>query len=199
LTIVLLVEGKTEAALKDVLKGFLDKRAAREGKAKVRLVTKPLDSRLLNQERVLDQVRMSLRDPETVCVVGLLDVYPRFQSAQDARGFLRQAVGAETRFHPHAAQFEVEAWLLPFWKDICQKLGVQRQPPGGKPEEVNLQNPPSHHLSRLFKLAKRNYDKPRDLKAILQGKDIETVAAQCPGFKAFLNTLLMCAGLTALP
>lgn len=46
--IVLLVEGKTETAFKDALKGFLDERATREGRPKTRLITKPLDSRLLN-------------------------------------------------------------------------------------------------------------------------------------------------------
>ncbi len=198
MTIVLLVEGKTETALKAVLKSFLDERASQENKAKVRLITKPMDSRLLNQERVRDQVRMSLRDPEVACVVGLLDVYPRFQSAQEVKDFLRQSGAGERRFHTHAAQYEVEAWLLPFWEDICRKLKVQRQPPGAKPEEVDLQTPPSRHLSDLYRLAKRSYDKPRDLLAILQGKDLRIVAEQCPEFKAFLSTLLICAGLTPL-
>lgn len=197
--IVLLVEGKTETALKEVLKKFLDDRAAEEGRPRVKVKTKPMDTRLLNPERVRDQVALSLRDQEVVCVVGLIDVYPRFHSAQEAKDFLRQASGAEARFHAHAAQFEVEAWLLPFWKEICQKLKVQRQPPGANPEQVDLQTPPSRRLFDLFRLANRSYDKPRDAKAILQGKDLTVVAKQCPEFKALLNTLLACAGLSTLP
>lgn len=196
---ILLVEGKTETALKEALKIFLDDRATHEGRPRIGLKTKPLDSRLLDSERVRDQVTMSFRDPEVNCVVGLIDVYPKFTSAQEAKQFLQQAAGSEPRFHAHAAQFEVEAWLLPFWEDICQKLKVKRQPPGANPEQVDLQKPPSHHLAELFRSAKRTYDKPRDLLAILQGKDLRIVAEQCAEFKALLNTLLKCAGLTTLP
>lgn len=197
--IVLLVEGKTETALRDVLKTFLDSRADKENLARVGLRTKPLDSRLLIPDRVKDQVAMNLRDPEVVCVVGLIDVYPTFPSAQKAKEFLRGAAGPEKRFHAHAAQFDVEAWLLPFWDEICQKLKVKRQPPGGNPEEVNLEHPPSRHLAELYRLAKRSYDKPRDARAILQGRDLKVAANRCPEFKAFLNTLLACANLAAIP
>jgi hypothetical protein len=199
LKIILLVEGKTETALKGALKSFLDDRATHEGKPKIGLKTKPLDSRLLDSDRVRDQVTMSFRAPEVKCVVGLIDVYPKFASSQEAKQFLRQAAGSEPRFHAHAAQFEVEAWLLPFWEEICRKLKVKRQPPGANPEQVDLQKPPSHHLAELFRSAKRTYDKPRDAQAILQGKELTVVASQCPEFKALLNTLLKCAGLTSLP
>jgi hypothetical protein len=142
---------------------------------------------------------LSIRDPEVVCVVGLIDVYPGFHSAQEAKEFLQQAAGGAQRFHAHAAQFEVEAWLLPFWEEICRKLRVRRQPPGANPEQVDLQNPPSRRLSELYRLGNRSYDKPRDAKAILQDKDLTLVAEKCPEVKAFLNTLLMCAGLAILP
>jgi len=199
LTIVLLVEGKTEVALRDALKSFMDARATQEGKLRVRLTTKPLDTSLLNPARVRDQIAMSVRDREVACVIGLLDVYPRFQSAHEAKAFLLRAAGEEPRFHAHAAQYEVEAWLLPFWDKICQKLRVQRQPPGGNPEEVDLQTPPSRHLSNLYRMAKRTYDKPRDVLAVLHDKDLTVIANQCPEFKALLNTLLLCAGLSILP
>lgn len=150
-----MVEGKTEKALREVLKRFLDDRATQRRRPKVKLKTKLLDSGLLNQERLRDQVALSFRDPEVVCVVGLVDVYPRFTSAMEAKGFLRQAATGEPRFHAHAAQFEIEAWLLPFWKDICYRLGVQRKPPGANPEQVDLQKPPSRHLSELYRLANR--------------------------------------------
>ena len=193
-----MVEGKTEKALTEVLKKFLDDQATREGRPRVKVKTKPLDTRLLNPERVRDQVALSLRDQQVVCVVGLVDVYPRFRSAQEAKEFLRQAASGEPKFHAHAAQFEVEAWLLPYWQEICRKLGVQRQPPGGNPEQVDLQRPPSRHLADLYRLANRPYDKPRDAKSILNGKDLLVAANQCPEFKELLNTLLHCAGLRAL-
>jgi len=198
LRIVLLVEGKTETALKEVLKAFLDRRAEAEGKPKVGLRTKPMDTGLLKPERVRDQVVMSLRDPEVVCVIGLVDVHPHFSSAREAKDRLQQVVGQEPIFHPHAAQYEVEAWLLPYWEDICRRLKLARHPPGPHPEQVNHQTPPSQHLATLYRAASRFYDKPRDAKAILQGKDLTVAANQCPEFKAFLNTLLTCAGLTRL-
>ena len=142
-----LVEGKTETAVKEVLKKFLDSQAAVQGRPRVGLKTKPLDSKLLSDERLRDQVAISLRDPEVECVVALIDVYPAFPSAQAAKTFLRDAVGANPQFHAHAAQFDTEAWLLPFWPDICRKLRVQRQPPGANPEQIDRQNPPSRRLT----------------------------------------------------
>ena len=201
--VVLLVEGKTARALKEALKVFLDERAAREGQPRVRLTPKRLDTGLLSPERVRDQVALSLRDPDVACVAGLIDVYPNFRSAQEAKDHLRRAAGGEARFHAHAAQYEVEAWLLPYWEDICRKLSremrVRRQPPGASPERVDRERPPSHHLAELYRQAGRSYDKPRDARAILEGKDLTIAASQCPELKSFLNTLLTCAGLTPLP
>ena len=196
--IVLLVEGKTETAVKEILKKFLDSQAAVQGRPRVGLKTKPLDSKLLSDERLRDQVAISLRDPAVECVVALIDVYPAFPSAQAAKTFLRDTVGANPRFHAHAAQFDTEAWLLPFWPDICRKLRVQRQPPGGNPEQIDRQNPPSRRLTELYRIAGRDYDKPRDARAILDGRDLTVIAACCPEFKLFLNTLMVCARLPAL-
>jgi hypothetical protein len=114
---------------------------------------------------------------------------------------LRKAVGDEPRFHAHAAQFDFEAWLLPYWDDICRRLKVKKQKPGTNPEEVNRLKPPSKHLSELYRLAKptRSYDKARDGKAILRDKDLTVAASQCPELKSLLNTLLDCAGLDRLP
>ena len=84
----------------------------------------------------------------------------------------------------------MEAWLLPYWGAICQRLRVQRQAPGGQPEQVNLQRPPSRHLRDLYRAAGRDYDKPRDAKAIPDGKDLTVAANACPELKALLNTLL---------
>jgi hypothetical protein len=198
LKIVLLAEGKTETALSDVLKGFLDARAIREEMPKVKLVTKRLDPGFPDPGRIQDQVARSLRDPDVVCVIGLIDVYPNFTSAEEAKLFLRRAVGQQPRFHAHAAQFETEAWLLPYWDEICRRLRVQRQAPGANPEAVNLEHPPSRHLSELFRLARRSYNKPTDARAILERNGLVVAARQCRELRSLLNTLLTCAGLTPL-
>ncbi len=198
--IVLLVEGKTETAFRDKLKAFLDERCDRQGKSKISLRTKPMNSRLMNERRIGERVTMSLRAPDVACVIALVDVYPNFDSARAAKEFLRRAVGGEPRFHAHAAQFDFEAWLLPYWDDICKRLKVEKQRPGANPEQVDHLKPPSRHLAELYRLAKRarSYDKARDGKAILRDKDLTVAASQCPELKGLLNTLLGCAGLDLL-
>jgi hypothetical protein len=199
--IVLLVEGKTETAFQEKLGAFLGERCEQQGKPKIGLRTKPMDTRLMNAERVRERVMMSFRDPDVTRVLALVDVYPRFESAQEAKTFLRKAVGDEPRFHAHAAQFDFEAWLLPYWDDICKCLKVRKQKPAANPEQVNCLKPPSQHLIELYHLAKppRSYDKARDGKAILRDKDLTVAANQCPELKDLLNTLLGCAGLELLP
>jgi len=122
-----------------------------------------------------------------------LTSYPNFADAAEAKGFLREAVGEEPRFHAHAAQFDVEAWLLPYWDAICRRVGVQQARPGAHPEQVDRQNPPSKRLEELYQRAKprpRKYVKPIEMAAILRDKDLTVAAMQCPEFRAFLNTLL---------
>lgn len=199
MTIVLLVEGDTETALKASLKRFLDERAQAENKPAVRFKAKDIMS--LNSQRLGRRVKLELSDPTVTAVVGLIDVYPNFGDAAAAKRFLRQAVGDEPRFYAHAAQFEVEAWLLPYWDAICRRVNVRQSPPADLPEQVNLQNPPSRRLSELYQRAKprpRKYVKTIEMAAILHDKDLTVAAAQCPEFKAFLNTLLTLGGLSPL-
>jgi hypothetical protein len=54
-------------------------------------------------------------------VIALTDVYTgtqphEFQNAEDAKKKMRQWVGDEPRFHPHAAQYDFEAWLLLYFE-----------------------------------------------------------------------------------
>jgi hypothetical protein len=196
--IVLLVEGETETVLKEHLKQFLDERAAAEGQPKVALRAK--DIMTLSAERLCRRIALELGDPQVTAVIGLVDVYPNFSSAREAKDFLRQTAGGNPRFYPHAAQYEVEAWILPYWKDICRRVGVQRAAPGQNPEQVNRLRPPSHHLADLYQLARprKKYVKTIEMAAILRGKDLIIAAEQCPEFKSFLNTLLELGGLKPL-
>jgi hypothetical protein len=198
-SVVLLVEGETETALKGKLKAFLDERAEAEGRPKVALRTR--DIMTLNRSKLRRRVGLELRDPRVTAVVGLIDVYPNFCSADDARQFLQSAVGDEPRFYAHAAQYDVEAWLLPYWDFICRRLGVQRARPGANPEEVNRDHPPSRRLNELYRIAKpaRKYVKPIEMAAILRNQDLTVAADQCPELKGLLNTLLTFGNLPLLP
>ncbi len=199
MTIVLLVEGDTETAFKGKLKAFLDQQAKAEAKPRVALRTK--DIMTLNPNKLRHRVRLELRRPKVTAVVGLIDVYPDFKSAADAKQFLRNAAGDEACFYAHAAQYEVEAWLLPYWDFICERVGVRRARPGSNPEQVDLMHPPAKRLAELYRIAKppRKYVKTIEMAAILRNQDLTIAAGQCPELKSLLNTLLTLAELTPLP
>jgi hypothetical protein len=131
LTIVLLTGGLTETALNGHLRHFLDARAEATGRPKVALRTKNIMT--LNAGKLRGRIRLELAQPGVSAVVGLVDVYPRFDSAEAAKQFLRESAQNDPRFFAHAAQYEVEAWLLPYWDDICRRLGIVRRRAPGPP------------------------------------------------------------------
>jgi hypothetical protein len=119
-----------------------------------------------------------------------------FVDAADAKVKMRGWVGNDARFYPHAAQYDFEAWLLPFWTDIQELTGSKKGAPAGAPEAVNHNHPPSRHLQEMFRSGSRReaYSKVRDATRILRGKDLTISANRCPELKAFLNTLLTLSG-----
>lgn len=197
MTVVLLVEGATETALKNHIKRFLDQRAGQEGKPRLALRTKPFRTKPTEKE-LRKRLNLELRDNSVEAVVGLLDVYPDFDSARDAKEFMRNAVGNNSRFFAHAAKYDVEAWLIPYWDCICNRIGVRRSRPGNNPEHVNSMAPPSKRLEELYQIAKRKYRKPLEMKAILERQDLSVAAHECRELKLLLNTLLRLGGLTLL-
>jgi hypothetical protein len=201
--IVLLVEGSTEKALTNKIKEFLDERALVHRRSKVALRPKPLMS--IREEELAKRIRLELQNPRVAAVVGLIDVFPNFRSAEEAKQFLQRAAeraGVAERFDAHAAQYDVEAWLLPYWDDICRRIGVQQRRPGHNPELVDETNPPSYRLKELYQRAKnpaRKYVKTIEMPEILKDKDLTVSANACPEFKSLLNTLLRAGGLPLLP
>ena len=110
---------------------------------------------------------------------------------------MREWVGENPRFFPHAAQFEFEAWLLPFWTTIQRLAGRKMAAPGGAPETVNLTKPPSVRIAEIFRAGtcRDDYVKPRDADRILRENDLGVAAAACPELRALLNTILdLCGG-----
>ena len=109
---------------------------------------------------------------------------------------MRAWVGDEPRFHPHAAQHDFEAWLLPFWSDIQKLAGSRRAMPGAYSEQVNHNDPPAHRLKEIFLGGTKGkaYVKPRDAARILRDNDLAVAAQVCPELKAFLNTILALCG-----
>ena len=128
-------------------------------------------------------------------VIALTDVYTGtkdFIDASDAKTKMRQWVGPNPLFYPHAAQHDFETWLLPYWSEIQKVAGHNRKAPQGPPESVNHDRPPSYHIKDLFEngRCRDSYSKRRDANRILRNKDLAIAAEQRPELKAFLNTII---------
>jgi hypothetical protein len=137
-------------------------------------------------------------------VIALTDVYTGtqdFDDAADAKAKMRNWVGQNDRFYPHAAQHDFEAWLLPYWSEIQKVAGSNRTAPPGAPESVDHNRPPSYHIKEVFRIGacRNDYSKVRDANRILRNKDLAIAAAACPELKAFLNTILGLSGGQLIP
>ena len=195
--IAIMVEGATEQALKPVLLKYLTSRLPGQ-MPRLKFISK--DGRLPVGDKLKRDVTRLLADGHDA-VIALTDVYtgtmpPDFKDASDAKQKMRDWVGSEARFHPHAAQHDFEAWLLPYWARIQKRVGVDRSTPFPDPEAVNHGHPPSKQLDVLFRTgskSKRRYNKVLDATAILRDQDLKIAAAQCPELDAFLATILTIA------
>jgi hypothetical protein len=197
--IALIVEGPTESAFKPVLQQFLQQRLSGSMPA---LDFLPESGRIPTGEQLKRKVGLLLLSNDAV--IALTDVYTGtvphdFENATDAKLKMRTWVGDEPRFHPHAAQYEFEAWLFPYWPTIQRLSGSNRTSPSTNPESVNHNKPPAMHLAEVFRTGrKRSYKKTRDAAAILRGQDLNVASAACPELRAFLNTILTLSGGSAL-
>lgn len=193
--ITILVEGRTEKAFKPHLVEFLQRRLA--GRMP-KIDPFPYDGRIPKEQKLRKTVELLLRTGADA-VIALTDVYTGtkdFTDAGDAKLKMRKWVGENDRFYPHAAQYDFEAWLLPFWRDIQALAGHNKGAPPGPPESVNHTHPPSHHIREIFRIGtcRDDYSKSRDATRILRGKDLSEAASQCPELRAFLNTILALSG-----
>jgi len=193
MNIAIIVEGKTEVAFKPALRKFIEPRV----KQMPRLHTIPRHGRIPKGDELKRLVENLLRDHDVV--IALTDVYTGtkdFTDATDAKAKMRAWVGNNPKFHPHAAQHDFEAWLLPFWPTIQELAKHKKSAPSGPPEQVNHNKPPSYRIKEIFETGKiRDYNKMRDAKRILEKSDLLISAKLCPELKAFLNTILsLCNG-----
>jgi hypothetical protein len=170
--ITVLVEGRTEVAFKPHSLAFLKTRLA--GRMP-NVDFFPYDGRIPKEEKLRRTVEGLLRNGRNPsdAVIALTDVYTGtndFADAADAKRKMRSWVGKNDQFHPHTAQHDLEAWLLPFWSDIQALAGHNKGAPSGRPETVNHSRPPSYHIREIFRIGShRHYSKPRDANRILRG------------------------------
>lgn len=200
--IAILVEGETEQAFRPVLIEFLSRHLA-DRMPKVKFFS--YDGRIPKAEKLRRLVE-NLRQGKDAfdAVIALTDVYTGtadFKDGTDAKAKMREWVGPNDRFFPHVAQYDFEAWLLPFWPTIQKLAGHNRNGPPGAPERVNHQDPPSRRIREIFRLGtcRDDYVKPRDALRILRDNNLDVAVEACSELKAFLNTIISLSGGNPLP
>lgn len=190
--IAVLVEGATERVFRDILINFL--RSKLNTMPKIRFITH--DGRIPKEDKLKKVVSNLLAEYDTV--IALTDVYTGtedFADANDAKTKMNEWVGDSTNFYAHAAQYDFEAWLLPYWPTIQNMAGHNKKAPSGSPELVNHSNPPSYRIKEIFELGKkRSYSKTRDAKRILERNNLNIAIDACPELKAFVNTIITRSG-----
>lgn len=193
--IVILVEGETERVFRSCLLKYL-KTHLSDNMPKIDF--HPYNGRIPKKDKLKRIVENHLGGKKPADhVIALTDVYtgttpPDFVDAIDAKTKMRNWVGNEEKFHPHVAQFDFEAWLLPYWNTIQRLAQHNKTAPSGSPESVNHNKPPSYYIKGIFEMGKcrKSYVKPRDAMRILNENDISISISQCPELKSFINTIL---------
>lgn len=204
--IAIIIEGKTETAFMPFLREFLRTQLADR---MPNLDTAKQNGRVPKGDKLkkLVETLLSGRDASDH-VIALTDVYtgtnpPDFKDAADAKQKMRGWVGPEPRFHPHAAQHDFEAWLLPYWPSIQRLAGHNRSAPSGNPERVNHSNPPAFRIAKVFEMGtcRDSYAKTIHVPRILRDpkNGLSVAIGQCAELKAFINTILTLSGGTAIP
>lgn len=193
--IVLIVEGETEEAFLEPLRGFLQKRLRGN---MPRFSPNKHDGRIPTGAKLKRVVERHLAEGADA-VIALTDVYTgtrEFADAADAKKKMSDWVGSTTKFYPHAAQYDFEAWLIPYWERIQTLSGSNRAKPSRSPELLNHTKPPAYRITEIFATGKKRfYSKPRDARKILEGQDLSIAANECRELKALLNTILsLCGG-----
>ena len=199
--IALIAEGKTEKVFLPFLKKFIDGRLAGENRPLPKITASVYDGRIPTDQKLRRVVDKLLADGNDH-VIALTDVYtgknpPEFLDAADAKAKMRRWVGPEPRFHPHAAQHDFEAWLLPYWETIRRLAkATQVKAPWGAPEQVNHGKPPARRLEEIFEAGKSrdSYWKTRDAARILRDNDLSLAVSQCPQLRDLINTILRVCG-----
>jgi len=202
--IALIIEGKTERAFLPYLRDFLRSRLP---DTMPNIDPLPYDGRLPKGDKLKRVVNRLLSGRKAADhVIALTDVYtgtnpPDFTDAQDAKRKMSTWVGTEPRFHPHAAQYDFEAWLLPYWPTIQRLADHNKTAPPGHPETVDHNNPPAYRINEIFEIGgcRDSYVKPRDAGRILRENNLSVAIGQCSELKALVNTILSLCGVESIP
>lgn len=196
--IACIVEGDSEKEFLKAIRRFLQARCE-PGKLP-KLVARPLNSNVPPRGRLLKLIKKEFNDLADIVIV-LTDVKGRnqYKDAKDAVAQIEASLDRLPELNKqvfvHAAQYELEAWLIPFWPRIQSIFNTTATRPQKKPEEINHNRPPSKLLAEVSRTSKRQrYSKTLHLESILKDQDLAVSANECPGLKELLNRILEASG-----
>lgn len=195
---VFFVEGRTEkSSIADFIRRGLDPR-----------LTEPVGISVVAFEgvgeylsKIKDRVERYLTGKENrgiIAAIGLIDLYgpgifpaglSPSQKAIWGKKELERQVG-HRQFRQYFAVHETEAWVLAH-QEILPRA-VRETLPGGcsQPETVNMNEPPSKLLGRLYQSRlNRPYKKVVDGRKLFLDCDPKIVAEKCPHFAQMLDEL----------
>ncbi len=187
--ISILAEGATEKAFEKALRDFI---YARLGSAHrpPRIKIRPQGGAIPTRESLHRVVLHWLNSGEDYVIV-LTDIHGTdFTGADDAKKQILTWVNNDPRVRAHVALRDFEAWLIPYWDELCKIAGKKAPRPAGPAEKVNHSKPPAHRIRALFTQSNRNYTKPVTARAILSKYGLERAVESCPELKALTDTIL---------
>ena len=194
----LFVEGHTELALPGFLKRWLDPRLPRP----IRIAPVNLEGSGGYLANFAQRARKDLASGQLIAVVGLLDLYGaaiEFPPGLDAKGKCTWAKADlenrvdDSRFRQHFAVHETEAWLLSDPGIFPSGIARRIESLADHPEAVDLQEPPSKLLRRVYRAGGRDYKKVVDGSALFERLDPIRAQASCPHLSLLLNDMLSLA------
>lgn len=193
--IALIAEGKTERVFLEPLRRFLSFRLPNR-MPRISCIT--YDGRIPTGDKLQRLVRRLLGENDAV--IALTDVYTgtrAFTDAADAKAKMRGWVGSQQGFYPHAAQYDFEAWLLPYWDEIQRLSGSNpnsaRARSRIRESHVAARSPDRRglyggHQTNLLQQTAGRSAHPRGPRSVGRCCSVREL-------KAFLNTLLtLCGG-----
>lgn len=137
-----------------------------------------------------------------IAAIGLIDLYgspllsPDSSAAENAaRGKqeMERRVG-HPKFKQHFAVHETEAWLLGDAQILPRGVRDALPRKCSRPESVNMNEPPSKLLDRLYRgHVNRGYEKTKDGRNLFLQCDPDTVAGECPHFSQMLAEMVQLA------
>jgi Domain of unknown function (DUF4276) len=192
--IALYVEGYTERALSSFLKRWLDQKLAQRVDIRPVRFSGSGDY----QKTFARRANKDLAESDLIAVIGLLDLYgvrldfPKGLSTNLKCDWAKAELERQgpPRFKQHFAVHETEAWLLSDPSIFAGPIGRRLESYQANPESVDLQEPPSKLLKRVYATEGRDYQKVTEGSKLLSKLDPGVAYAKCPHLRMLLDDML---------